>query len=135
MPEDDFAARLAAAVPTGDAGTAGYAEVLGRLRSAAEVITRELGAGDLLLRIEPGFQANIGQQLSMVTVIPSRNYRDVLFRAYVPVEGYPVQLDLFGEELVPCGSLKELDEQVLKFVQRPEVQARLAMLADIARSA
>jgi len=36
---------------------------------------------------------------------------------------------------VPCGSLKELDEQVLKFVQRPEVQARLAMLADIARSA
>ena len=135
MPTDDFAARLAAAVPTGDAGTAGYVEVLGRLRSAAEVITRELGAGDLLLRIEPGFQANIGQQLSMVTVIPSRNYRDVLFRAYVPVEWYPVQLDLLGEELVPCRSREELDDQALKFVQRPEIQSRLAMLAEITRDA
>jgi len=133
MTGDDFVSQLEDAVRQAGGAAPAFAGVPGRLRDTAAAVTRRLAAGDLELRVEPGFQAGIGQQRSIVTVSPSRNYRDALFREYVPVTGCPVQLDLLGEDLVPCNSLGELSDQILQFPKMGDVQARLQVLADIAK--
>ncbi|HSN99314.1 MAG TPA: hypothetical protein VLS89_13555 [Candidatus Nanopelagicales bacterium] len=79
--------------------------------------------GRVEMRVEPGFLVNMGQQLNLVVAIDG--FRDTLFRAYVPVDGFPVTLDLFGEEGFVCKDEAELKATLIDFLKKKEVLLRL----------
>jgi hypothetical protein len=63
-----------------------------------------------------------------VLAVPSAGFREVLIRAYVPENGYPVNLDFFGEEPVPCRDRQELESEIVRLLQDRNVVARLQMI-------
>jgi hypothetical protein len=105
-----------------------FNEVVDALKAVSAGIAASVPVKGATVTVEPGYRVNFGQQYNIVLQIPSRKFRDVLFRAYVPPQGYPVRLDFFGEDLVTCSSLDELSAAVRTFV-REQVGTRLATLA------
>jgi hypothetical protein len=106
------------------------------LKEIAGSIERQLnrgpnGALHINVEIEPGFQADIGQQLRINIRIPEKQVRDTLFRAYIPRYGLPIQLDLYGEEPKMCNSRDDLEEKILEFMQ--QIKDRIVSYRDFAR--
>ena len=129
MPPETFAEQIRRALDaSGDQSRA----ALDHLQGLARELEQAVQADGLHVQVEPGYMVNAGLQGRVVLAIPSRNYRDVLFRAYIPAGGYPLSLDLYGEELIPCADAQELREQVAAFLTRPDIVARLNALRDIA---
>ena len=93
--------------------------------SIQKALARNTRGQAVTVSLEPGWMVNLGQQLNVVVALPARNFRDTLFRAYIPVKGYPVQLDFFGEEPVTANSSEEMENYVARFLERPEVKLRL----------
>lgn len=89
----------------------------------------------LQVLLEPGYQTNLGLQMNVLLLIPSRAFRDVFFRAYVPPAGFPVALDLFGEEPVLCPDESKLEEELLNFLKTPQVRIKLEELKRFATTA
>jgi hypothetical protein len=104
-----------------------FKEVVDALKAVASGIAASLPVKGGAVDVEPGYAVAFGQQYNVVLKIGPRQFRDVLFRAYVPPEGYPVRLDFFGEELTVCQGPDELEQSVRAFV-REHVSTRLAML-------
>ena len=106
-----------------------FTRVLKKLKDIASALQRRLTKGiapnQIVVSIAPGFQVNIGQQMNCTIRVPTKNFTDILFRAYVPAQGYPVGLDLVGEELLPCGTEVELENNIIQFLARPEITERL----------
>ena len=73
----------------------------------------------------------MGQQLRVNIRIPSKDFRDTLFRAYIPLDGLPILLDLYGEEPERCSDFQELQHKVLEFLLR--LKDRMASYRDYAR--
>jgi hypothetical protein len=109
-----------------------YDLVLHKLRDTADAIEATLKPSVIEVRIEPGHRVNMGQQYSFVIRVPSLGYRDVLLRAYVPLDGFPVSLDLFEDKHPHCASLEELEASLLEFLRDPDVKRRLLSLKDMA---
>ena len=82
------------------------------------------------IEIKPGFQATIGQQQTVVVRIPEKSYRDTLFRAYIPIDGMPVTLDLYGEEPEVCQNDAELETRILDFLGK--IKDRMASYREYA---
>ena len=111
-----------------------YSQATRALEGVAKAVQAQLGAEATRVTVEPGYQVKTGQQFKVVVAIPSRNFQDVLFRAYVPPTGFPVSLDLYGEEPVRCQDEAALQDQLLQFLARAEVKSRLGMLKQMASS-
>ncbi len=86
----------------------------------------------LMVTVEPGHLVNMGQQFNILTEIPTRQFRDVLFRAYIPTDGWPVSLDLFDDDFVLCSDEAALEGAIVDFVRRPEIRQRLLTLKELA---
>jgi hypothetical protein len=128
MPSADFKERIKSAL-TKRTPEPAFREAVQSLREAAAAIQDAGIVSDAEVRVEPGHLVNLGQQFNMVLTIPSRNFRDVLFRAYVPMDGYPVNLDFFGETPVPCPDQARLESEIVRFLSDRNVNARLQMIA------
>lgn len=105
------------------------------LKEIAQSIEGQLNSGlpepeSIVVDVEPGFQANIGQQLRVVIRIPNKQFRDTLFRAYIPTDGLPIYLDLYSEEPEQCANREELEQKVLGFLQR--IRDRMVSYRDYA---
>ena len=100
------------------------------LKEAIEATVEAYKDQGLRLVIEPGFETELGRQLNVVVRIDSIQFRDVLFRAYVPSSGFPVSLDLFGENVRTCQDEKELRAAILEFIGRKDVSLRIRELAE-----
>src|SRR5438309_11111212 len=110
-----------------------YRESYEWLKEIARSIQEQLNGGatgPIAVEIEPGFQASMGQQLRVIIRIEKKQFRDTLFRAYVPGDGLPIHLDLYGEEPEACGSRDELEERVLEFLSR--IKDRMVSYRDYA---
>ena len=132
MPTDDFKSRikdvLSASQP--HPGYEAAARIVGEVATALE----ESGiVPSARTTIEPGPLLGLGQQLNVVITIARTAFRSVLFRAYVPREGFPVSLDLFGEEIVRCADADALEDALLGFVRDQDVAARLRMIGSAQR--
>jgi len=66
-----------------------------------------------------------GQQFKITVRVPKDHYQDVLFRAYVPFDGYPVTLDLSDDEDHECHDLASLEAEIISFLQRAGIKQRL----------
>lgn len=99
-----------------------YGQTYEEIKSIAESIQRKLNDGltgdPIQVEIEPGFKASLGQQLRINVRIPQKQYRDTLFRAYVPTTGFPISLDLYGENPEECNNAQELQTKVLGFLKQ-----------------
>jgi hypothetical protein len=136
MPTGDFANRLNQTLDFTAAATDPYGQTLSEIKGVAKAIEAKLNdglAGDpIRIEIEPGFRGSLGQQLNIVLRIPAKQYRDTLFRAYVPDQGAPIHLDLYGERPEPCQTLQELEDKVLAFLNR--LRDRMTTYRDYATS-
>jgi hypothetical protein len=111
-----------------------YTESYEWLKEIAASIQGQLNSGlrnpGIVVELEPGFQAIMGQQVRVIVRIPMKQYRDTLFRAYIPADGLPIQLDLYGEEPEPCRSREELEQKVIDFLRR--IKDRMVSYRDYA---
>ena len=111
-----------------------YEQAKEKLRLVCDRI-EELLAGTskkVLLSLQPGYKANIGQQINVVVEVPQRQYRDTLFRAYIPDIGQPISLDFYGEQPVSAGTPSEMEEAILAFLTEEQTQERLKAYRDLA---
>lgn len=112
------------------AAPSGYEEALQKLRDIAAGIQESLGE-PFVVRIEPGYRVNQGQQFKLAIRLKDPEYSDFLFRAYVPPAGFPVTLDLFGEEHPACADVAGLEAKLLEFLRQTEVVQRIDALRDL----
>ncbi len=61
--------------------------VLERIANDLEKWFRPGAKDSVFVKVEPGFQANIGQQFNINVYVPHLNARDTLFRAYIDIDG------------------------------------------------
>lgn len=131
----DFSSRLDQALDFAGVQSDPYGQTLKDLNEIVKAIRDKMNdgiAGDPIhVDIEPGFNATIGQQLKIAIRIPHKGFRDFLFRAYVPESGYPVNLDLYGEQPLQCATKEELENEILKFVAR--IRDRMATYREYAQ--
>ena len=102
------------------------------LKICNELEKKLFSPGKGMVRLEPGFTTNKGLEQKVVIEVPDRKYRDVLFRAFVPVDGYPSEIDFYGEEPVRCGTEEEIDIALIDFIGLTEVQYRLKQYKSVA---
>lgn len=124
MTENQFEKALEGALESEPEDTT-FDTVVALLQEVANGIRAAIFRNDerVEVRVEPGFLVNMGQQLNLVIVIDG--FRDTLFRAYVPMDGFPVTLDLFGDEGVVCKSESKLRTSLISFLKKKEVKLRL----------
>jgi hypothetical protein len=98
-----------------------------RLRELCAIMQVELAKDnrDIVVSLQPGFEANMGQQINVVVEIPHRKYRDTLFRVYIPVDGYPIQLDFYGEEPQSADTLEDMENAIASFLDKAEMKSRM----------
>lgn len=131
----EFDRQLDQAIDFSTSASDPYGQSYEALKQISGSIERKLNDGlqgaPIRLEVEPGFQASMGQQLRVNVRIPSKQFRDTLFRAYIPVDGVPIYLDLYGEEPERCGNLQDLQENILDFLRR--IKERMASYRDYAQ--
>lgn len=105
---------------------------VGKLRELAEAVEASFPADTVRVHVEAGHRVNYGQQYNFVVDVAKMKLRDVLFRAYVPPDGFPVTLDLFDTERPECANEGELEAKVLEFLAHRDVRTRLLEIREIA---
>jgi hypothetical protein len=76
--------------------------------------------------VELGHLVNKGQEYRVVVRAPKINLVDILLRAFIPMDGFPVHLDMFAEGEASCTSEDELVIALVKVSQQPALRERLA---------
>jgi hypothetical protein len=133
MTDEDLQKKVATALKDERAGaSSAYNDVLRKLRTLAAAIEASLKPDAIEVSIEPGYRANLGQQYTFVVRVPKAGLRDVLLRAYIPVDGFPVTLDLFDGQQPQCANLDALEMEIIGFLGHSDVKQRLLALKDIA---
>ncbi len=128
MPNDDLKERVKSLFASRSADPR-FTEVVKKLEEVAQGIAESGVTPGLQVRVQPGHLFKLGQQLNVVIEKPQANFREVLFRAYVPESGYPVSLDFFGEEPIRCNGPDELESEIVRLLSEANVPSRLQMLA------
>jgi len=134
MPKSDFAQRLAESVDL-EAQPNEFQAAYTAIQEMAVGILRLLKKGTkkpIHVKVEPGYTTNLGTQLNLVVEIPSRKYQWILLRAYVPSGGTPISLDFIGEDVTKCNDIRAMEDEVIKFLNRPAVLDTLRTLRTLA---
>jgi len=110
-------------------------EALQLLHDLANAIRRKRFQGQKSVQVAvlPGCAVNGGQQYKIAVHLPSGaaadpSYTCVLFRAYLPFEGYPVTVDMFGEEERSCADKATLEATLKEILRHPDFKQRLTSL-------
>jgi hypothetical protein len=131
MADTELNKKIAAALED-EAAPSAYDQIVSKLLDLAAAIEASMVPGTIEVRIEPGYRVNLGQQYSFVFRVPRASFRDVLLRAYVPVDGFPVTLDLFDDNHPACKTLEELEREIIGFLGHRDVKQRLRALKAVA---
>lgn len=109
-----------------------FRQAVGKLRELAEAVEASFTANTVRVHVEAGHRVNYGQQYNFVVYVDKAKLRDVLFRAYVPPDGFPVTLDLFDIERPECNDVGELENKVLDFLAHKDVKTRILEIRELA---
>ena len=77
--------------------------------------------GRVRCTLERGYVVNDGQEWHSVLQPSYGGPKQVLLRAYVPLCGWPVRLNLYDGPLVECDRRTDLMHQLQQFLQQPAV--------------
>ena len=108
-----------------------FLEAKSALDEAIEAIEASLANEAVEVGYEVGHNATYGLQHNVYVRLREGRFKDIVFRAYIPFDGYPVRLDLFGDELAICEERKVLDDCLAEYFQTPELRNRLLMLRSL----
>jgi hypothetical protein len=78
---------------------------------------------------ERGFLVNYGQEWRVLMQSASGGPVQPVFRAYVPLQGYPVQLDLHQEGLQTCRDRAALEAALAEFLRDVNVREQIRYFA------
>ena len=121
--------------PTSPEGFPVYDKVVQELETFATKLDSDVLAGpNLEVLIEPGFKVNAGQQFKVVVVVKTQGFRDVLLRAYVPDDGYPVVLSFVGQEVEAADEQTLLQHLYDIIPSNADIQSRLRALRALAET-
>ena len=129
----DFKKLIEDTVPSASAGA--HEAVVAALTQIGKQLEAGLSSARLTVSVEPGYSVNLGRQWRVVIRIPATSVEQVLFKAYIPLEGYPVTLDFYSDEPTVCRNNEEMEKEIAAFVQKPEIGSQLAELKRIAERA
>jgi hypothetical protein len=90
---------------------------------------REYTSERLECWLTPGFPVNLGQEWRVMLKPKSRNYEQILLRAYIPLDGFPTSLDLYGEALTVCRSETSLRNNLASFLKTKTVLETILFLS------
>ena len=127
--------RLDEALKLGEPPPPMYAAMENRLNEIVNWLQKQIDdtRGKAQVVLEPGHLVNAGQQFNVVIHIPKRNqYRDTLFRAYVPPSGTPVTLDFTGDVPERAATPDQLEERVIAFLSLEPIRAMVRTLRETA---
>ncbi len=79
--------------------------------------------------LKPGFLVNSGQEWRVILKPKSRDYEQVLLRAYVPLDGFPTSLDLYGESMISCSNEAALRKNLANFLTTKTVVETILFLS------
>lgn len=113
-----------------DQSQSSYEDAIQTLRQIALEIEKTLLPGKIEICLAQSYHTDIGRQHKVVLRIPEQQYSDILLRAYVPVEGYPVTLDLFDDLCPSCADATAIKSTVKDFLQHKDVQRLLKSLIE-----
>jgi len=111
-----------------------YDNALEKLESVAQGIQEVLG-DPFVVRLEPGYRVDKGQQYKLAIRLDSPPFSDFLFRAYVPLDGFPVTLDLFGDKHPECADADALERELVQFLREDAVQRQIEALRRLKKTA
>lgn len=83
----------------------------------------------------PGFTVNLGQEWRVMLKPKSRDYEQILLRAYIPLDGFPTSLDLYGEVLTTCKNEAYLRKNLANFLKTRTVLETILFLSKQAENA
>ena len=110
-----------------------YFEVENLLQEFASKLATELVAHK---NVEPfyelGFKVNAGQQFKIGLRLTNYPFHDVLVRAYVPDDGYPVTLNYVGKELAVSSETELIEHLYDTIPTNEDVLSRLRGILAIA---
>lgn len=96
-------------------------EVVGELEAFCADI-EAFKQGKLRCFLASGATTNWGQEWRPTLKSVLKGYEHVLLRAYVPVSGLPVKLDLYDRDVIECKDVEELKAALKQFLRRPNVR-------------
>jgi hypothetical protein len=88
----------------------------------------EATEGKILCTLEEGFLTNLGQEWRIMVQPGRSGPKTILLRAHVHADGFPVQLDFYDEDLVPCKDEAVLVRRLSEFLARKNTQNALSLL-------
>lgn len=101
----------------------GFAQQISKLLNPQ---TGNVPATNANVTVELGHLVNQGQEYRVVVRAPKINLVDILLRAFIPMDGFPVYLDMFAEGDASCTSEDELVIALVKVTEQRELRERLA---------
>lgn len=74
---------------------------------------------------ERGFVVNMGQEWRVTIRSLAGGPEQPMFRAYVPIDGFPTMLDLHEQELLKCDSPEDVRGALQEFLRDPSVKEQI----------
>jgi hypothetical protein len=71
--------------------------------------------------LSQGFLVNMGQEWRVMVKPVSRDFEQILLRAYVPLNGFPAWLDIYDEEPIRCVDDASLRENLAGFLRQDTI--------------
>ena len=139
-PASDFADQLESVLGT-PSGSPGFDRSLRGVRDIAgglkQYLNRGLKTSEVWVSPRTRFRTGLGTAVDIQVGVEDRRDETLLsgpqalFRVYIPDDGTPLWLDLFGEDPEECGTVDELKTRVLDYLKLPEVRGHLATLREL----
>lgn len=103
------------------------------LRDIAERVDDDLESAHLGLRMSRGLLTAAGLQYNVRLHREEPEYETIFFRAYIPLDGYPIQLDFLSEndELRAANNREELVDLVYAYVNSIQAAGVLRSFAEM----
>ena len=79
--------------------------------------------------LDPGFTTGLGQELRVTARSISKQIDHILFRAYVPMDGLPLNLDFYGDEMKACDTVADAAQALAEFARLPVTLDTLQLLS------
>ncbi len=116
-----------ALAPAQDPPTPKYLEIRELLNDFAHQLQDLIGVG-VTVTVDVGYFVSKGQEHRLAIRAPSLGFSDYILRAFIPLKGYPVELDVFEETDTICRNADDLVSALIGFTKKKHVQTQLTAL-------
>ena len=85
--------------------------------------------GAVTCALVPGFTTGLGQEYRATAHSQHKGIEHILFRAYVPIDGLPLNFDFYEEEMRRCDRTADVSTALANFAQLDSTRETLSLLS------